>query len=47
MTPKRKVVGDDIVRTLAGWDANQSMTGLPAVLNLATAAGMELSLASK
>ena len=32
--------------SLAGWDANQSMTGLPAVLNLATAAGMELSLAS-
>ena len=32
--------------SLAGWDANQSMTGLPAVLDLATAAGMELSLAS-
>ena len=31
---------------LAGWDANQSAAGLPGVLNLAAASGMELAQAS-
>lgn len=31
---------------LAGWDADQSMTALPDVLNLAAASGMELAAAS-
>ena len=31
---------------LAGWDASQSLAGLPAVLDLATASGMDLALAS-
>lgn len=31
---------------LAGWDAQQSMDGLPGVLNLAAASGMELADAS-
>ena len=32
--------------SLAGWDANQSAAGLPGVLNLAAASGMELAQAS-
>ena len=31
---------------LAGWDANQSMSALPGVLNLAAASGMDLAQAS-
>ena len=31
---------------LAGWDANESAAGLPGVLNLAAASGMELAQAS-
>ena len=31
---------------LAGWDAQQSAAGLPGVLNLAAASGMDLAQAS-
>ena len=34
------------MKKVAGWDANQSAAGLPGVLNLAAASGMELAQAS-
>lgn len=34
------------MKNVAGWDANQSAAGLPGVLNLAAASGMQLAQAS-
>lgn len=34
------------MKKVAGWDAQQSAAGLPGVLNLAAASGMELAQAS-
>lgn len=34
------------MKNVAGWDANESAAGLPGVLNLAAASGMELAQAS-